>query len=431
MRNWVLSLTLGLAAAPAMSGEFFTLKGHGGPIMGVASNGVQIATASFDNSVGIWIGTRPVWLEGHRAAVNAVTFVGKDYAVSAGDDFALILWDLTKGTGTRWEGHRGKVKSLAVSPDERLIASASWDGSIGLWPVDGGEPVFLSGHTAGVSDVVFSEDGTRLFSGSLDGTIRLWDAETGRELEQLVRHGFGINSLVRDPTDQWLAYGAVDGATRILALETGDAIADFTLDRRPILAMATDSGGDLLAVGDGQGFIMVIDTRDWRIAHDFRATLKGPIWALAFSGDGGNIHAGGLDDAMYSWPVATLDTFAPMSTDNRSFLEDPSALSNGERQFKRKCSICHSLTESSARRAGPTLYGLFGRRAGTVTDYNYSSTLDGSKILWSPDTIDGLFDQGPDHFIPGTKMPMQQIANAQDRLDLIEYLQRETAGKEN
>ncbi|MGI9394535.1 MAG: WD40 repeat domain-containing protein, partial [Boseongicola sp.] len=339
MRTWVSILTLAIAAAPATAGDFFTLKGHGGPIMGVASNGAHIATASFDNSVGIWAESRPVWLEGHRAAVNAVEFIGKDYAVSAGDDFALILWNLGTGDGTRLVGHQGQVKSLAISPDGALIASASWDGSIGLWPVDGGDPEFLKGHTSGVSDVVFSQDGLYLYSASFDGTIRLWDIAAGQQREQLVKHGFAVNVLVRDPASNWIAYGAVDGATRIIALDSGEPIADFTLERRPILAMATDSNGDLLAVGDGQGFIMVIDTTAWRIARDFRATLEGPIWALAFSGDGENIHAGGLEDAMYSWPVATLDSYAPMATDNRSFLEDPLALSNGERQFKRKCSI--------------------------------------------------------------------------------------------
>ena len=125
-----------------------------------------------------------------------------------------------------------------------------------------------------------------------------------------------------------------------------------------------------------------------------------------------------------------MDAFGPMATENRSFLEDPSGLSNGERQFKRKCSICHSLTASSARRAGPTLQGLFGRRAGTVRDYSYSDTLDGSDIIWSAATIDSLFDEGPDHFIPGTKMPMQRIAGAEDRQDLIDYLQRATEAKE-
>ncbi len=420
-----------LGVQTGWASEFFTLKGHGGPILAVASNGRQIATASFDNSVGIWEGGDPIWLEGHRAAVNALVYSGPDRVVSAGDDFALIVWDLNTGAGTRLEGHRGKIKSLAVSPDQSLVASASWDGSVGIWAMDGGSARFLTGHTAGVNEVIFSADGAQLYSASSDGTIRLWDVETGEELERLVKHGFGVNSMVRDPANQWLAYGAVDGATRILALNTGEAIADLTLERRPILAMAADSDGATLAVGDGKGFIMVVDTDSWRITHDFRATLQGPIWALAFSDDGKNIYAGGLDNAMYSWPIATLDAFAPMPGENHSFLEDPSTLSNGERQFKRKCSICHSLTESSARRAGPTLYGLFGRRAGTVVDYKYSNSLEGSDVFWSPITIDGLFDQGPDHFIPGTKMPMQRIANAQDRLDLIEYLQRETAQKEN
>ena len=110
-----------------------------------------------------------------------------------------------------------------------------------------------------------------------------------------------------------------------------------------------------------------------------------------------------------------------------SFLEDPDSLPNGERQFKRKCSICHTLTEGSARKAGPSLHNLFGRRAGTVADYKYSETLEVSDIVWSADTINALFDIGPDHYIPGSKMPMQRIVKQQDRDDLIDYLRRATA----
>jgi cytochrome c len=186
-----------------------------------------------------------------------------------------------------------------------------------------------------------------------------------------------------------------------------------------------------MAVGDGQGFIMMIDTKALKITHDFRATAHGPIWALAFSPDGQNIHAGGIEDIVYSWPVDTLDKHGPMSGETRSFLEDPETLPNGERQFKRKCSICHTLTEGSARKAGPSLYGLYGRRAGTVPDYTYSQTLNDSEIVWSPDTINALFDEGPDHYIPGTKMPMQRIVQQSDRDDLIDYLRHATAQQEN
>ena len=151
----------------------------------------------------------------------------------------------------------------------------------------------------------------------------------------------------------------------------------------------------------------------------------------AFSQDGQNLHAGGIEDIVYSWTVATLDEHNVMADGTRSFLEDPDTLPNGERQFKRKCSICHTLTEGSARKAGPSLHGLFGRRAGTVPDYSYSDTLTESTIVWSPKTINGLFDEGPDHYIPGTKMPMQVIAEQTDRDDLIEFLRVATGQREN
>lgn len=57
-----------------------------------------------------------------------------------------------------------------------------------------------------------------------------------------------------------------------------------------------------------------------------------------------------------------------------------------------------------------------------MADYSYSDTLETSNIVWSAQTIDALFDLGPDVYIAGTKMPVQRIARAEDRADLIEYL---------
>lgn len=418
-----------VAALPMQAQEFFTLKGHGGPIMDIAVGpDGQIATASFDNAVGLWTETGPRWLDGHGAAVNAVVYPTGGQVISGSDDFSVRIWDPKTGMGQVAHQHAGKVMGLASSGDGSIVVSASWDGTIAVLR-DGRVPLVLEGHRAGVNDVALDDAGKRVISTSTDGTIRVWDIATGRESRQIVRHGFGINEMVIDEAAGWLAYGAVDGVTRIVDLETGDLIKDVTLDRRPILAMAHDPVGNRLAVGDGEGFIMILSTTDWSIERDFRATLRGPVWALAFSPDGQNIHAGGLDDAMYSWPVTELGGQARLGQEAVSYLEDPARLPNGERQFKRKCSICHILTASSARRAGPTLAGLFGRRAGTVPDYAYSDTLAGSEIIWNETTIDGLFDLGPDHYIPGTKMPMQRITAASDRKDLIDYLRTETMGE--
>ncbi len=417
-----LILALALVPLPAWS-EFFTLKGHGGPIMGIATapDG-RIATASFDNSVGLWAGKSPEWLEGHEAAVNSVVFNGTAI-YSAGDDFTLRRWPGGAIVGQ----HKGKIVGLAASKTH--VATASWDGTIGLWPVDGSDPVLLGPTGSGVNAVAFSPDGAHLYSAGVDGALRLWDVATGQETDRLVEHGFGINELILNTQDNWIAYGAVDGVTRILDLSTREE-RDFTLDRRPILALALSPDRSLLAVGDGEGYIMVIDTTEWRIAQDFRATLRGPVWALAFSADGQNIHAGGIDDAMYSWPVSALGDQDQMAAVEPSFLKNPDEMSNGERQFARKCSICHSLTPDGQRRAGPTLHGLFGRPAGTLPGYFYSETLQDSDIIWNDETINALFDEGPDHYIPGSKMPMQRITQAQDRDDLIAFLRRATVDQD-
>lgn len=429
-----------LAAAatggPAAADGFLRLEGHGGPIKGTAisADGRFALTASFDYSVGLWHlpdGTLVRRLEGHKAAANAVAFLpdGKR-ALSAGDDFSVILWDLETGAILRrMQGHKGKLLDVTVSPDGRWALSSGWDGWAGLWDLKKDAPVrWLKGHRGNVNDAVFSADGAHVYTASYDGTIRLWDAATGALKRTLVKHGFGINHLVLNDDAGWLAYGAVDGAVRALDLATDVVLADLTADRRPILALALDPAGRHLAVGDGEGYVMVIDTATWTIERDFHAATRGPIWALSWTADGKRVISGGLDDAAVLWPVAAArDAVAGLlSAGERSFLRDPSEMTNGERQFARKCSICHTLTPDDANRAGPTLHGLFGRRAGTLAGYRFSNTLKGSEIVWDTETIDLLFQEGPDHYTPGSKMPMQRIARPEDRDDLIDFLSRNT-----
>ena len=416
-------------ASLANAQDFFTLKGHGGPIKGIAvgADGT-IVTASFDNSVGLWRDGSPEWLEGHDAAVNAVVYLGNGRAVSAGDDFSVRLWARDAASSRILGYHLGKVVRLAMSPDGTRVASASWDGTARIWWLRGDRaPIEIKGHSSGVNDVAFSPDGTRLYTASSDGTIRVWDSGSGQPVQRLVRHGFGVNTLVVSPDNAWVAYGAVDGTARIIELSDDRMIYDFTADRRPILAMAYHPGVARIAIGDALGYIMMVDTENWRISDDFRATLSGPVWALAFSPDGQNIHAGGLDNAMYSWPVTDLGRAGKMTDTQQSYLTPPQEMSNGERQYQRKCSICHALGPTPQRRAGPTLFHIFGRAAGSLANYSYSPTLQNSTIVWSEETINSLFDLGPDHYIPGSKMPMQRITGPGDRADLIAFLKQATS----
>ena len=436
-------LICGAPAAAVAGGGYASLEGHGGPVKGVAvsPDGQYALTASFDYSVGLWdlrSNTLVRWLEGHEAAVNAVAFLPDGrHAVSAGDDFDLILWELETGRALRrLEGHKGKLIAVAISPDGRLAASSGWDGLVGLWPLDGARdsaasPRWLKGHRANVNDAKFTADGKSLYTASYDGTVRRWDVATGAMERIVVEHGFGVNHLVLNEAGGWLAYGAVDGAVRAIDLDSGAVLADLTIDRRPILALAASADARFMAVGDGEGYIMIVDTADWSIARDFHAAVRGPIWALEYGRGGTRLLAGGLADEVALWPVGgTLET---LFAEGRKFHTPAEEMTNGERQFVRKCSICHTLepggASGSARRAGPSLHGVFGRPAGTVPGYRYSDALDGSRVVWEAETIDQLFELGPDHFTPGSKMPMQQIAKLADRQDLIAYLRDNTGSR--
>lgn len=105
---------------------------------------------------------------------------------------------------------------------------------------------------------------------------------------------------------------------------------------------------------------------------------------------------------------------------------DPGDAARGETLFKR-CVACHSFEPNGRNKAGPRLHGLFGRKAGAVADYKYSPALKDSPLVWTPETVDALFDKGPEAVVPGSKMPLQVMSNPKDRADLIEYLKKVTA----
>ena len=226
-----------LAMLPAHGQEFTTFKGHGGPIMGLAmSPEGHLASASFDNSVGLWRDGTPTWREGHEAAVTAVDFDLAPVLLSGGDDFRVLMWHPERRLPLEVTRHLGKVADIASHPIAG-IATAGWDGFVHLTalesPVIGArfETRVLKGHRSNVTAVGFAPDGT-LYSASSDGTLRVWDNDDAPRT--VVRHGFGINEII--VSADWIAYGAVDGGTRVIDHD-GEHVVDLTLERRPILAM--------------------------------------------------------------------------------------------------------------------------------------------------------------------------------------------------
>ncbi len=72
---------------------------------------------------------------------------------------------------------------------------------------------------------------------------------------------------------------------------------------------------------------------------------------------------------------------------------------------------------------GPSLAGLFGRRAGSLADFRYSAAMRKSGITWTPQTLDA-FIADPQKRVPANRMPYAGLTDPAARADLIAYLDR-------
>jgi cytochrome c len=95
----------------------------------------------------------------------------------------------------------------------------------------------------------------------------------------------------------------------------------------------------------------------------------------------------------------------------------------GEAKFQ-DCAACHKL-EAGANNVGPSLHGIFTRKAGELADFRYSPAIKRSGITWTPETLD-KFITDPQAVVPGNRMPYAGMASPSDRADLITYLQKAT-----
>ena len=95
----------------------------------------------------------------------------------------------------------------------------------------------------------------------------------------------------------------------------------------------------------------------------------------------------------------------------------------GERRFG-ECVACHTV-ERGVSGVGPSLHGIFGRKAGELADYRYSPALKRSGITWTAQTLD-LFIADPQKVVPDNRMPYAGMTDVADRADLLAYLYKAT-----
>lgn len=428
MRRYILPLILltAMLTGPA----FAQLRGHGGPVRAIAvsPDGKSAISGSFDTSAILWSLERNAAaqvLRFHESAVNAVAIAKDGRVFTGGEDGCIAVWKPGNPVPLQtFEGHTAPIVSLALSPDGKTIASASWDRTIRLWPLGGGSPRVLEGHTQNVNGVAFTADGKSLVSAGYDLTVRIWPLG-GSDNVAVVTVPAPLNAIAV-AADGEIATAAADGRVFIISAK-GELAAEIAASETPIISLSISPDGALIAAAGIRGSVAVVHRQSRKVER----TLVGPglpVWSVGFFPDSRTILTGGTDRMVRRWNAVSGDHIGSVPV---AEAVDPLAAYAGDHgaEVYRACIACHTLSPDEGNRAGPTLAGIYGRRIATLPGYNFSEALKRLDIVWTPETVSKLFEIGPAAYTPGTKMPEQQITSARDRKALVDFLARATAKK--
>ncbi|MCA9050325.1 MAG: PQQ-binding-like beta-propeller repeat protein, partial [Planctomycetaceae bacterium] len=335
----------------AETGELqLELSGHTSHIydMTFSPDDAHIASVGHDQTIRIWnaeTGEEEQTLRvGHGEIYCAAYNSTGTRLVSGCWDSSVDVWDVSTGQLLlRMTGHTLPVYGVAYSPDDARIVSGSFDQKIKIWDANSGQELrSLEGHTGIIYDVRFSNDGNQIFSAGADCTIRSWDSGSSDRTRTLRNFSHTVTGLAFSPDGKSIVGGG--NRVRLCDVETGVELRVFEgavsvygvawspdgktiaasgwdgelvgwnregkriWERPPhrsaLMALAFSPDSSRIAVGSGDGLVLVVDAASGEELSRFRHGT-GQVKGIAFSPDGRRIYAGSTDGNLTAWDAHT------------------------------------------------------------------------------------------------------------------------------
>lgn len=243
----------------------------------------------------------------HTGKVNSVRFAESgQYLVSGGGSVGqggeAKIWDVAnQKVIATFQGHSDAIYSAVLSPNEKLLATASYDRKIKIWDVESGNPIRdLAGHNDAVLDLQFSRDSKNLISASADQTIKVWHVESGQRLDTLGQPLKAQLACRVSPNNQFIVAAGRDNRIRVWQFVSRNSaktnpllIARFAHEA-PIVQLQFDRKGSLLISTSEDQTIKIWQTPDFQQIGVIK-NQPDVCSAVAVSPNGETIFVGRLD----------------------------------------------------------------------------------------------------------------------------------------
>ncbi len=256
---------------------------HADFVYGACALGDGFATCSGDATIKLWgaDGGFVTSLRAHDHNVSGVRALSRNRLVSAGFDRRVLLWDVSRREVLRtFGGCKEWVVALAVSHDERRLATLERLGAMRVWDLETGKLVARARVDVEWAALALSPDGRRVFVGRNDGPIEVWDVEKRAKVRELANDSRVRDFAIEPVTQRLVAISTVVRSWTLDALEAGPILRGH---HGTIVGVST--ADDFTATGDDAGSVLYWDLEKGPIG----GRRRDPIGASAFAGraDGG------------------------------------------------------------------------------------------------------------------------------------------------
>ncbi len=261
----------------------------------LSADGARLVTGCDDKQVRLWdlaTGQAERSYKGHTLGVLCVAINAAGTQIAAGGaDKTLMVWNTPTATEVLKFPLAAAVRSVAFSPDGRLLAGGLADNSIHLFDLAVGKEIkTLAGHTGAVNALIFTTKGDQLLSAGVDKTVQLWNIADGKSVKRL-EQGSAVQALTLSKDGARLAAGGADKTAKVWTLADGKLQATITAPAVVHSVSFSPDGSRLLVGGaDGKAGVYGLDGQLIEsIAH------QGAVNAVAFLGDGQRVVTAGAD----------------------------------------------------------------------------------------------------------------------------------------